>query len=172
MVPEYAAWLIILNVAVLAFVIARLFTVGGSQIDEVREAIWDRYKVDAEALNGDRPITYLYREADRQINKVRGILTFDGIFFVVARTDELPSTLLGRAALTYLLISIMVSLYLFIVKWGNTSVYEDFKREFGAGMQELRVRTFLVNYAVITSALAALAVSCLMLFGINLKIGS
>jgi hypothetical protein len=164
------AWGWIGTVAVLAFLAISPGTPTELLSAPVSDILWKRYDGDSGPQNADRALAYIHREADRQINKVRGILTFDGIFFVVARTDFMPSTLFGRAALSYLLVSIMVSLYLFFVKWGDTSVYEGFRLEFMFATKEIRRRTWLVNYAVIMSALAAFGVSLSMLFHINLKL--
>jgi hypothetical protein len=111
---------------------------------------------------------------ERQINKVRGILTFDGIFFVVARiyANELggASALLVRAALSYILISIGISLILFIVRWGDISAYREFRTEFSFAAQQVRKRTLWVNYAAILSLLSALAVSALMILSAHARV--
>jgi hypothetical protein len=56
----------------------------------------------------------------------------------------------------------MVSLILFVVKWGKLSAYKDFKDEIEFAAEQVRKRTLWVNYAAILSLLSAAAVSALM----------
>jgi hypothetical protein len=159
-------WIGILAVAACAFLAIWLSTVTEPQLTQVSDAVWARYEGDGQTSNGDRAVVYIHREADRQINKVRGLLTFDGILFVVARAytsePDVVSALFGRAALTYISISIIVSLVLFRVNWGDISAYREFKTEFLFAMREVRNRTLFVNYAVVLSLLSAVAVSISM----------
>jgi hypothetical protein len=157
----------ILAGAVCLFFAVKCATLTQAQLAQVSDRLWERYKGDDQPQNLDRAVAYVHREADRQINKVRGILAFDAIFFVAARTyADQPgdvSKAFDRAALSYLLISIAVSLILFVVKWGDVSVYRDFNSEFLFAFEVVRKRTLWVNYAAMLSLLSAIALLALLI---------
>jgi hypothetical protein len=169
MVNAACQWTGIIAVAGVVFLAAWLGTVSQSYIDEFRTAIWNRYQGDGNLENADRALAYLYQNVDREINKVLGILTFDSILLVVAQlyTNQQEAatylTLLSRVALSYLLISILVSLYLFFPKWGGVGDYKDVKTEFMSSWNEVRKRSMLLTFSATLSLISALAVSTLMI---------
>jgi len=145
----------------------RFFGFSPSEQLHIRRAILHRFEPKkAEGVKGDdgeKAVNYIHREIDRQINKVRGILTFDGILLAVVRLPVDPkacnwwchqSTELATFAL---LLSIILSLYLFLVRWGGVSTYDTFYNEFDFKAQHVEVRTVYVNFAVAMAMLAACA---------------
>jgi hypothetical protein len=81
-------WVVILGIAGVLFQIVKRLTLKRTDISEFCQMIWERYGVGDHLQNADRAVSYVHREIDRWINKVRGILTFDGIFFVVVRAYQ------------------------------------------------------------------------------------
>jgi hypothetical protein len=137
-----------------------LFTPSKKAIALVSADIWKRYKEkESDALN------YMHREVDRQINKVRGILTFDGLLLVVVfrlnfeNADHLAQ-LLSVAALFYISVSIFISLCIFLVQWGrDMTPYKNFKGEFDFKAAVVGTRTKLINCSVGLSGFSLLFVA-------------
>ncbi len=104
--------------------------------------------------NADRAVTYVERVIDRQINKVRGLLTVGAILIVAARTILKPenadpwSVFFGSEALVCLYIAIAVCLWLFFVRFGDVKHYKDFITEFDGTVELVRERSILIQLAV------------------------
>lgn len=107
----------------------------------------------------ERAQNYLERVVDRQINKVRGILTFDSILIVAIRTTidgAHPNLFAGsrNVAMSCLWIAVLICLSLCFVRWGTAKHYDDAWTEFEATTQLIRRRTILVQMAVILSGVS------------------
>jgi hypothetical protein len=165
-----SGWDPILIGAWLAMLLAYLTTPSSNEIATFVDQVYGRYtSTNTDVQNKDRAVVYIHRELDRQINKVRGILTFNGIFFVVARTyyhtaQDLTGEVIAVAAVFYLLISIAVALVIFIVRWVHQPDYADFQVELQSLATVVRERTFWINYAAIMSLASAVAVAILLIF--------
>lgn len=107
----------------------------------------------------ERAQTYLERVVDRQINKVRGILTFDSILIVAIRTlgtDSGEKCFLAsrNIAVGCLWVAIFICLIMFVVHWGDVEHYRDAKTEFDLTTVLIRRRSTMVLMAVVLSGLA------------------
>jgi hypothetical protein len=151
---EYIA---VVLVAVAAWLALLRMTPSQKKIEVVGAAIWKRYDKEQDAVN------YMHREVDRQINKVRGVLTFDGLLLVIFRIDLSKADhflqVLSGAALLYILISVAISLGIFLVHWGDLGYYATFNGEFNFKAKVVGTRTRYINFAVTLSGLSALAVA-------------
>jgi hypothetical protein len=153
--------LVIAGIGVLVWLVFWHFAPSRPQIEEVSVSIWQRFEKEQDA------VTYIHREIDRQINKVRGILTFDGILLVAFRFDFSKADhwiqLLSAAALFYISASILISLSIFLVQWGDLNSYKNFRGEYDFKAQVVGTRTKLVNSAVVLSGLSALVIAIIVL---------
>lgn len=115
------------------------------------------------AQSGDRLLTYVERIVDRQINKARGIITFDSILLVAVRylsgqngTSYASPNPLYTVSTQFLWISILLCLLLFWVHWGSAAPKADFEREFLETADLIRTRSILVQWALYLSILSVL----------------
>jgi hypothetical protein len=156
-----------------------------AKVEEFKQFIWARYSGQAtdEQLraNGDRCVAYAHREADRQINKIRGVLAFDALFFGVAKvyyaepdlkvltekTGSFLGNLLFYNPICLLLIAILVCLYLFVVLWSDVSIYRTFESEFKFICDVVRGRTRWLHFAIYLSFLSAVLTVVDLLFVIG-----
>jgi hypothetical protein len=104
---------------------------------------------------GDRLMSYVERIIDRQINKARGILTFDGIMIVAVRYYDTPPATPPNVAYVLstqaLWIAILLCLFLCWVHWGKPDRKPDFETEFEDSAALIRNRSILVQWAVYLS---------------------
>jgi hypothetical protein len=153
-------------------------------------AIWTRYglpmeegtadetckqKKSAIAQIEDRALTYVERVIDRQINKVRGILTLDSILIVASR--ELITQDKEKWRIWYFLIkgllefgtyclilAIGLSVYLLFVRIGNDeNIYCNIQAEFNETIELIRKRAIPIQISVWASLLAILLFSMALL---------
>jgi hypothetical protein len=171
--------------AFFVLLIAYATTPSAVKVEEFRKFLWERYVGNAAGddrkTKADRCIAYAHRDADRQINKVRGVLTFDALFFGVAKVyyaapdlakltanaGEFFGRLLFYGPICFLLLAIMICLWLFVVKWSDVSIYETFEKEFDFICSVVRTRTILLHCAIYLSFVAAVISGVDLLFVIG-----
>jgi hypothetical protein len=161
------------------FVVAFRLAPDGDEIEQFSRDVWARYTVNVnDAASGERAIGYIYRDIDRQINKARGVLTFDALFLAVVRTYYItPDEAKLKAALgdflgtlffynptCFLVVAILVCLYLFLVRWGNISRYGSFQTEFEDAAHTTRWRTIWLHFAIYLSGLSAVLIVVELLY--------
>jgi hypothetical protein len=157
---------------IIVFGVAYAWGPDEAKIKQFTSYVWDRYK-STDVASGERAIGYIYRDVDRQINKARGVLTFDALFLAVVRgyylgPDEATlkaaagdfwGTLFFYDPMCFLVVAILICLYLFLVRWGgDMSEYSVFESEFRAAANILRWRTIWLHFAVFLSGLSALLI--------------
>jgi hypothetical protein len=152
-------WLIIVAMMAYFFLFVRDNSLDLSRVSDISEKLRTRTpKMDPNQL-----LTYIHRELDRQINKVRGVLTFNAILVVAARVDAAEYGLYGKcllqAALVYVSLSIVVCLYTFLVRWGDLREYDSFDQEFKFKLRHVGERTLTINYALALSMVSAIAIA-------------
>ncbi len=93
-----------------------------SEVDEFKRAIWNLYK----DKNEYAAIAFADRVIDRQLNKARGILTFNAILLAAWRFSEHPPLWFTLFPLT----SCVLMLRVCWVHWGDASTYASLEQEF------------------------------------------
>ncbi len=156
-------------VVVLAF---RLWRFWITPSGEFRDTLWRRYTgrdyerltgEEERALTGGRPridvqnadrlIAHMDRVVDRQINKARGILSFNSVLLAILiyEKDHLSQTISLFLVLT-LAISSLCCLFMFPVQW-TSDHYTSFSKELDASVKLARSSIY-IECAVWTSAMA------------------
>lgn len=148
------------------------------------KALWERYtggkpadlRAIEEAANDPQQagaLTYLERVIDRQLNKCRGILSFDGLLLASVKmwADKLPNNsgmghslavfALGLAAF-FLLASSIVMLDLLWVHWGASDDYKTYGREVVASIKVCEHRSRLISCSVVLSVGAVVLLTSLL----------
>jgi hypothetical protein len=136
---------------------------------DVKTALWTRYR-GTDPKDGDRAVAYAERVVDRQINKLRGVLSFDALIMAFLSLEraripavqhhwDLPSweLLLLTVAILLLALSSCLCLRVFRVHWGATDAYEEFEKELTQIVQLVADRSAAVARAVSLSIIALIA---------------
>ena len=107
----------------------------------------------AVAGDGDRAVAYADRIIDRQLNKARGVLTFDSILVASSKIGSTTDRLtMGMAAL-----SALICLVLLWVYWGSPSQYQSYLSEVSETIPTIRKRTFILAAAIALAIAATIA---------------
>lgn len=181
-------WLVeILVAAVVVFVVRRLARILLARASGIPTdtgaypyalALWTRttgqtaYTDPApESGAGDRALAYVDRVVDRTINKCRGVLPFNSLLLTLTvflvSVQKKPSILLVEAS-TYLslggvLISSLIALLLFQVRWGHLQEYKSYAGEFQATVELVRRRSMYLQIAIALSIVGLLGTSVLII---------
>ena len=119
-----------------------------------------------ESIVSEKASEYLYRVLDRQINKARGLLTYNGLllasFNFVTRTQanpppSKPVLVVAGAGGALALLSCLPLLVLMVVKWGDPAWYKDAESDCKATLQTVWQRTGWVRLSLGLSLVATLA---------------
>lgn len=153
-----------------------IWTRYGLSLNEGKKVESCKEKVRVTAQIEDRALTYVERVIDRQINKVRGILTLDSIFIVASR--ELFEKSKESSGVVYiidqgllefgiycLIASIGLSLFLLFVRIGRDgSKYANIQDEFNETVELIRKRTIPIQISIWASlaAVSAFVVALLL----------
>ena len=146
-----------------------------TDVEQIRQRLWLRYNPESTAPAGaetgpaplrgnggeDRALVYVERVMDRQINKLRGVLSFDALiiaFLSVERTRLPPAQdgadyaaaclFLMTGVLGLLVASSVMCLDLLRVRWSPPSNFDDFAREHATTVKLVAERTKTVERAV------------------------
>lgn len=125
----------------------------------------------------DRALAYVERVMDRQINKLRGVLSFDALIiaFLSLERQRIGTASLGPdyatgclfllgLVLLALVISSVMCLGLFRVVWSKPANFQDFETEHRTTVKLVAQRTKVVEKAVRLSEIAVVgAVGCFLL---------
>lgn len=173
----FMAWLIYTSChseksAVGARVRAWLHVPGAAQLEDYERTIWGRYTGTADrdvasptaadapdVETADRALAYFERVVDRQVNKVRGVLAFDGILIVAIRTSypdkqHALELMVMNSGMAFVWISTFICLFLLFVRWPDMSAYAAFRTETVRTIKVLRDRTILIQSAVLFSLIS------------------
>lgn len=110
-----------------------------------------------------RGVDYLHRILDRQINKARGLLTYNALLFasmnamIIAGSPRgtVPVvTPLGRLGLFLALTSCIPLLFIFYLSWGTASALESDASDFSVTLLTLRRRTYLLTLSIYATLIA------------------
>lgn len=130
---------------------------------EVRKVARDNSQelIDIGVISEKAP-EYVYRALDRQINKARGLLTYNALLFasfnLVTRSSTDKSTLiLASAGGMLALLSCLPLLLLMVVDWGKPDKYKDAESDFKSALQTVSRRTRSVKLSLLLSSIATLA---------------
>ena len=111
----------------------------------------------------DRGVDYLHRILDRQINKARGLLTYNALLFaamnamIIAGSPRgtVPTvTPLGRLGLFLALASCIPLLFILYLSWGTASVLGSEASDFSATFLTLRRRTYILTLSIYATLIA------------------
>jgi hypothetical protein len=126
--------------------------------DDFEASIIERHGWD-EKGGVERAVDYVYKIADRQINKARGLLTYNALLFAAFRSIR-PAIGPVPRAITIGALSALASclplLFLMYVAWGTRSNWRTSKNDFHAVCQLIYQRSYLVTVALLISAVATM----------------
>jgi hypothetical protein len=149
---------------------------GAREAVEADTEILERAAASADGAS-DRALAYVERVIDRQINKLRGVLSFDALIiaFLSLERQRIATASLGpdfatgcllflTLVLLMLVISSVMCLDLFRVIWSKPTNFQDFETEHGTTVKLVAERTKVVERAVRLSEIAVVgAVTCFLL---------
>lgn len=127
-----------------------------SDRDDFEASIIERHSWDQ---NGgiDRAVDYVYKIADRQINKARGLLSYNALLFGAFRIVR-PINGSTPFAVTIGSLSALVScfplLFLMYVAWGTRSDWRKSENDFHAMCSLIYRRSYFLTVALIISIFA------------------
>lgn len=138
-------------------------------VDDLKEFYKTQSNVWDEAVKkipeADRALTYVERVIDRQINKVRGLLTFGGILIIAIKTlhptdsaDNLSQILISIAN-ACVWTAVIICLRLFFVHLNLQLDRSDFAAEIDETVEVIRKRTILIQIAVGLSLISVFALA-------------
>jgi hypothetical protein len=159
-------------VAFAAFTVQILVPASGP-LQGIKKALWKRQTGDdfpKEDQKARDLLSYLERVIDRQINKARGILPFNSVILAVLSIERsrIPFSLHDPEGWhTYLLAFLFLVMFglaassalclvLFVVHWGPASQYGEFNTEVEGTVSLIRIRSVLLQYAIVLSAASLL----------------
>jgi hypothetical protein len=124
--------------------------------DDFEASIIERHAWD-EKGGMDRAVDYAYKLVDRQINKARGLLTYNALLFAAFRAIR-PATGPVSRAITFGALSALIScfplLLMMYVAWGTRSNWKTSKNDFNAVCSVIYRRSYLLTTALVISGIA------------------
>jgi hypothetical protein len=124
----------------------------------------------------EKAVDYVYRAIDRQINKARGVLAYNGLLFasfnLASRntSDKFVTTVANLGAVAALL-SCFVLLYLMIFELGDAHNYASTENDFNATFDSMWRRKTILEYSLGLSFVATFAAILLPLRFLNSVFG-
>jgi len=151
-------------------VVARLFRTPSLEVmTEISSHLWARYapaelpseegRNQPSIAEQDRALTYLERIVDRQLNKVRGVLTFNALILAAFRNSDCPGV--------FLLVPIcacLIVLPILRVNWGSPQRFQLIKSEFDSMMVSVWRRSRLIDLSILLSFVAPFLVAVSLIF--------
>jgi hypothetical protein len=130
----------------------------------VRKADWKLYReaIKERFTDPEKGVEYVYRILDRQINKARGLLTYNALLFATFRlfaSDTNPSAISSswiKCGAGAALFSCCVLLTLLWVWWGSSDDYRTAANDLIAALDRTMRRTQLISLALALSAISTL----------------
>jgi len=120
----------------------------------------------------EKGVDYINRVLDRQINKARGLLTYNALLVTAINTVVVARTPRGAVPVfmhwidigrILALASCIPLLAIFYLIWGPAEVFKDAASDFAGTYNTLRQRTYLLTVAIYATLLATLIALCLVL---------
>lgn len=127
-----------------------------SDRDDFETSIIERHSWDKDG-GIDRAVEYVYKIADRQINKARRLLTYDALLFgafkIVRPANGAVPIFVTIGALTALA-SCFPLLFLMYVAWGTGSDWRKSENDFHAICSLIYRRSYFLTAALVISLIA------------------
>lgn len=142
----------------------------------IKAAFEERYKLNMDESEGDRAMSYVERVIDRQINKIRGVLSFDAIVLALVSLELrrinadgalsdgdafLVAGLLASGALV--IAACLKCLHMFRVEVAQPAHFGTFKAEFNSTIDLIIARLQPLDHAVRLSWWAVVYITAMIL---------
>ena len=167
---------------IVATAVAMWFRLGvPPHLDRHREALTGRFNgpadvpprdVDSDPGFGDSAVAYVDRIVDRQVNKVRGILSFDGLMLtflgLISRSGTRIDITARHPFSVLVLMGMLIAasgmcLFQFRARWGDIADFKTFSGEIASTLNVARRRSFWIERTLRLSLLSLAGIVILVL---------
>lgn len=113
----------------------------------------------------DTGVGYIDRVVDRQLNKARGLLTYNSLMLATSNLIGLEATFKVPVSVLAL-ISCLFLMKMMYVEWGSIQTYEDWSADIADGVYVAAGRAKLLTASLAFSGVASLLLGFVIAFGI------